>query len=441
MSDSAPVAEDISGDGRESFARLDLKVNPELLQGVENSFSVPWIFLTESQDVVVGMYLSEGDTISARAFLKGFNIYCEGMLSREDSGASARCCAVNEVLKGTLDASDNSYDSIMNKQDTRGNIRLETGYWVLFPWGLAVLVGLLSLSSGITVWASTDIFMVLSSEAEPYRQAAAALEYSLSKRDITSRVFLSEDLSKRAPDFSTAAYAKKIWVAIGPRAAVQLHGMLPVEAPLVYCMVADPEKIGLGAGDKNRVGVSVSQPVSEQFAIIQEALPELRRIAMLYRSSSIKSMETLVEVESHLPDRWTLLAIDVDTADSMAEAIEELFRGDVGLIWTMADEGLYKRATVNTLLLSSLRKQVPVFGFSGSFVVAGALLGLDADPTLQGEYAAALVVAKLRGKVLPDSPRSSGVTVVLNMVVAQRLGVTFPEALMEMACILGETKP
>lgn len=307
--------------------------------------------------------------------------------------------------------------------------------------GLAVLVGFLSLFSGTTVWASADIVMVISSEAVPYRQAAAALEYSLSKRDITSRVFLSEDLSKRAPDFSTAPYAKKIWVAIGPRAVVQLHGSLSAEAPLVYCMVADPEKIGLGDGDKNRVGVSVSQPVSEQFAIIQEALPGIRRIAMLYRSTSMKSMETLVEVKSHLPDRWTLLAIDVDTADSMAEAIEELFRGDVGLILTMADEGLYNRATVNTLLLSSLRKQVPVFGFSGSFVVAGALLGLDADPTLQGEYAAALVVAKLRGKVLPDSPRSAGVTVVLNMVVAHRLGITFPESLMKRACILGETEP
>jgi hypothetical protein len=42
-----------------------------------------------------------------------------------------------------------------------------------------------------------------------------------------------------------------------------------------------------------------------------------------------------------------------------------------------------------------LRNGVPVFGFSGSFLKAGALLGLDADPVLQGQYAASLVLKYL----------------------------------------------
>ena len=146
---------------------------------------------------------------------------------------------------------------------------------------------------------------------------------------------------------------------------------------------------------------------------------------------------TLIEVKTHLPGSWKLEAVDVDRYDSMADAIAELFQRDVDLIWTMADSGIYNRATVNSLLLSSLRQQIPVFGFSGSFVKAGALLGLDADPALQGEYAASLVVSGLEGNKLNDKSICSGVTIAVNMVVADRLGISLPAAVINQACIIG----
>lgn len=309
--------------------------------------------------------------------------------------------------------------------------------WSLGAGKLCALLCLFFLFSAANVCASPQVFLVLSSEAEPYRQAADALESSLAKQDIRTQVFLSEKLSRRAPDFSSDFYKTKTWVAIGSRAAVQLHRVLPESTPLVYCMVADPEKIGLESGRENVAGVSVTKPVKEQFAIIQKAMPNLRSLAMLYRSSSIKSMETLVDVNAHLPVSWKLEAVDVDKADSMAGAIAELFRRDTGLIWTMADSAIYNRATVNSLLLSSLRHQIPVFGFSGSFVKAGALLGLDVHPRLQGEYAASLVIKGFKENVSDAQPIPSGVTIALNMVVADRLGISLPADVVDQACIIG----
>lgn len=129
---------------------------------------------------------------------------------------------------------------------------------------------------------------------------------------------------------------------------------------------------------------------------------------MLYRSSSMKNMQTLVDVSAHLPAGWKLEAVDVAKADSTAE----LFRRDSGMVWTIADDSvIYNRATVTSLLLSSLRQQSPVFGFSGSFVKAGALLGLAANPTLPGGYAASLV--------------------------ADRLGISLPADVVDQACIIG----
>jgi ABC-type uncharacterized transport system substrate-binding protein len=302
---------------------------------------------------------------------------------------------------------------------------------------LCALLCLFFLFSAANAWASHTVFLVLSSETEPYRQAADVLKYSLAKQGIRTRVFLSGELSRFASEFSSDVNKTIMWVAIGSRAAAQLHRVLSESTPLVYCMVPDPEKIGLENGRKNVAGVSVTKPVKEQFTLIQKVMPDLRSIAMLYRSSSIKSMETLVDVKAHLPASWKLEAVDVDKADSMAEAISELFRRDAAMVWTMADSAIYNRATVNSLLLSSFRYQIPVFGFSASFVKAGALLGLDVDPTLQGESAASLVVDGFEKNVLDGQSISSGVTIVVNLVVADRLGISLPADVVDQACIIG----
>lgn len=287
------------------------------------------------------------------------------------------------------------------------------------------------------VRADQDVILVLSSGAPPYQQAAGTLRDILLKQERNVRVLLAERLSRQNPAELTKRYSAELWVAIGSRAAGYLHRALPESVSLVYCMVADPDKSGLESGRKNIAGVSVTKTVKEQFEIIQEALPEVRSVAMLYRSSSIKSLQSLVDINAHLPENWILESVDIDTADSMAEAIAELFGRKADLIWTMADSAIYNRATVNSLLLSSLRQEIPVFGFSGSFVKAGAVLGLGTSPALQGEYAAALVLDLLDGKSVVSEPVSSGVSLVINKVVADRMGLTFSADIISRATIIG----
>ena len=192
-----------------------------------------------------------------------------------------------------------------------------------FFWGgkLFVLLGLIFLFVPANAQAKHTVFLVLSSDAAPYRLAADALTSTLAKQDINTREFLAEDLSKRKIDFSSTVYKTKVWAAIGSRAATYLVNVLTEATPLVYCMVADPDKIGLKNGRENVTGVSVTIPVEEQFAIIEKAIPNLRSIGMLYRSSSTKSMMTLVEVTTHLPSSWILEAVDVDKYDSIADEI------------------------------------------------------------------------------------------------------------------------
>ena len=285
--------------------------------------------------------------------------------------------------------------------------------------------------------AAHTIQLVLSSAAAPYREAAAALEDVLARQNVVTQSFTLQELIEHAPASSTDKNIG-VWVAVGSRAADHLHSFLPDTIPLIYCMVADPERIGLETGRKIVAGVSVTISVKEQFVLIQKAMPNLDSIGMLYRASSPKSVQTLAEVMEHLPPSWQLEAVDLDATGSMAEAMQELFLRKVSMIWTMADSSIYNRATVKALLLASLRNQIPVFGFSGSFVKAGALLGLEADPRLQGQYAASLVLDVFSSeKKMRQSGATPGVILAVNTVVARRLGISLPDEVIGSAHVIG----
>jgi len=301
----------------------------------------------------------------------------------------------------------------------------------LFAFFIAVL-----FCVPVRVQATDNVLMVLSSAAVPYQKAAASLELSLTNDNLESVIVMSEDIRSQSYAVLQKQYSPSMWVAIGSRAAAQVNKLLPPSEPLVYCMVVDPQKVGIGSTRKQVAGVSVVKTIREQFAIIKTAMPALDSIAMLYRSTSQQSMQTLNDVKTQLPKEWTLEAVDIDSMKSQAAAIQELFDRKSDLIWTTADSSIYNRAIVKSLLLASLRNGTPVFGFSGSFVKAGALLGLDADPVKQGEFAASLVKGCLGMSTEKHCLLASGVTLSVNLVVAERLGITLSDELLAKANIV-----
>ncbi len=293
---------------------------------------------------------------------------------------------------------------------------------------------LLNCSAGQNI-----VRVVVSSGAGPYVTAADALTNMLKKQSVLIQSFTLDAIKDGLPA-PVSGTSKVVWVAIGSRAADVLNSTLAGKTPLVYCMVAKPELIGLKGRLDNVAGVSITLPVNEQFSLIRQALPDLKTIGMLYRSTSPKSVRSLVEVQEQLPEGWRLQAINIDASGSMAKAIQKLFNQQVDLIWTAADSSVYNRSTVKALLLASLRNNTPVFGFSGSFVKAGALLGLEADPALQGEYAAALVQQVFGHPNKPKKAEMAGVNLAVNMIVADRLGISLPAAVVQQARVIGNLR-
>jgi len=295
----------------------------------------------------------------------------------------------------------------------------------------ALLVVVCACSQARADQGATSVTVVLSGTASPYLQTQQSLVAELARRGHTVRTAQLTDLARRW----TAPQARQAYVAVGTRAAVWLHSRVQAPGCLTYCMVAGPDRAGL-TDERARHGVSTDVPVAAQFKVIAQTLPRARSVGMLYRGKSARSRAVLAEVRKAMPKGWRLKAVDIDAQRSVAAAIETLFERDVDIIWTAPDASVYNVATIRTLLLGAVRRKKAVFGFSPSFVRAGALIGVGVSPKTQGSQAAELADRAMRAKVATNAkvfPTAPKYQVAVNLIVAEKLSITIPRAVVKRA--------
>jgi ABC-type uncharacterized transport system substrate-binding protein len=300
-------------------------------------------------------------------------------------------------------------------------------------WGLLFIISLIAMSL-LTIAAAHggEIVIVRSSDAVPYTLAETGYKAALADEHETFRSVLLKDIADHS--FDASAGNPDLIVAIGTPAAVYLHSS-PHKCPVIFCMVADPEGAGL-AGGAEIDGVSTDVPISEQFSLIAQAIPSARVVGMLYRSNTPEGNRILKSVESDLPSDWRLEAVAVDQFSSTADAITELTNRHVDIVWTSLSAGVYDGPTVRALLLAALRTNLPVFGFSPSFVRAGALLGVGVDPVAQGKQAAAITGQILTSPKVDHTSRFEApqiYQIAVNQIVAEKIGVQLPPDLVNRA--------
>lgn len=269
--------------------------------------------------------------------------------------------------------------------------------------------------------STEPIAIVLSGEAAPYRQAAAAIEQHVAATHNTSTLLIDQ-LRGGAPPGNT-------WIAIGSAAANRLRPQLAEGQRLIYCLVTDPGAASL-LDDARIHGISATVPLATQFTLLHAVRPNCRRISVLVRTDHADRDNLERAVRSALPPDWEAHFVPVAAVDRIADQIAEVTE-NTDAVWTYPDSVLFTDASVRMLLLSALRRRIPVFGFSPSFVRAGALVGVGIDPTSQGLQAAQLLLA-LETQV-PEQPQHLPPRhqTALNAVVARKLGISLPTALIE----------
>ena len=141
-------------------------------------------------------------------------------------------------------------------------------------------------------------------------------------------------------------------------------------------------------------GASLDIPIDIQFDKFTQIIPDLKRVGVLYTSHTAALIPSARVVASEMGLK--LVAVEVQGPRDLPRALDTLLAQVDGL-WSLADPILFSPQSTKYILLNSLRRGLPLMGFSRNVVESGALFALDFDYKAIGQQAGGLVNDILNG--------------------------------------------
>jgi ABC-type uncharacterized transport system substrate-binding protein len=289
-------------------------------------------------------------------------------------------------------------------------------------WLVAVLALVAAAPAG-----AAEVFILKSSEQPGFRAAVDAL-----RRSGPGHAFTEFDLAgNRAQGERILAPLRGravILVALGALAAQAARAALP-DAPLVFCMVPDPEEAGLSAAP-HVAGVAAHVPLKNQLAAFRLVNPRGVRIGVLHGPDTADSIEEARKAARLV--RVALVPRQIASERDVPQTMRELLAGEaaVDAVWIMADPVLVTEQTRRFILGEALKAGRPVYAYSDTLIAEGALVSDAPDPASVGQQVAELVDRLAAGErgLHMLVPRAE---LVINKKIAGKLKIEIPaEALM-----------
>ena len=291
---------------------------------------------------------------------------------------------------------------------------------------------LCSLFVGLALWlaawnvhAGSRVLIVSSDNTAAYMEAAQTLTTELARGGVSPddivRLSVPEWAAQPEPSWQARMY-----VALGTQATVALagaHGSVPVLSALL------PRSSFEWVLRNNAIKAStlftaiyLDQALQRQLALIRLALPQAKTLGVLWGPDSMLKAPALRAQAASAG--FSLNEAGLDGKPNLFPDLQQVLNGS-DVFFALADPQVFNSNTIQNILLTTFRAQVPMVAFSPAYVRAGALLSLHTTPEQVGRQAAALVQAALRGKPLPAQPQEANdFEVSVNTHVAKALNLT-----------------
>ncbi len=218
--------------------------------------------------------------------------------------------------------------------------------------------------------------------------------------------------------------------AVGLKATLAAKLELP-DTPVLFSQVLNPELYDLPT--RRMTGIRVIVSPDQQLSTLRTLLPQTTRIGLLYDKDGHSAF---LNDAQHSARRhgFTLVPVAVSSASDVPGALHTLLPM-IDALWVIQDRVVLTEESVPFLLNTLLDAKVPMFTFSDILIRQGAFGGLVLQPLELGKQAGAQAIQLLRGHTQslgslldPQQPE-----LVLNLHVAEYLGISTPDTLIRMA--------
>ncbi len=249
------------------------------------------------------------------------------------------------------------------------------------------------------------------------------------------------DLQNANGEVSTAASIaqkfkfQKVTLAVGiatPTAQALVNAIKDV--PVIYCAVTDPVDAGLvasyKAGGENVTGVSDMTPVKEQIMFLNR-VTKIKTLGHVYSSSEANAVR-LAEIAKQACKELGIKFVETTVSNSseVKQAVQAIIRR-VDSIYISNDNTVV--SALSSVSQVAMKHGKPIMSADPSSAeTIPVLAAWGFDYYKMGRKTGAVIVDVLNGKKTETIPTvfmtdTSDVDLLLNMDVAAKLGITFPE--------------
>lgn len=282
---------------------------------------------------------------------------------------------------------------------------------------LVILILLLGGLAGVGRANETTVLVVSSERSAAYEQAAEAVAGQLPRREVQQST-VADLPAYRGP-------APRLYVALGTEACASLARATPAPAPVLCALLprASFERVLREAG--RRAGASFSalylnQPLGRQLDLVRLALPQARRVGVLWGPDS-QANEAQLQAAAQTRG-MRVLGVPVRGDEPVYSSLRKVLE-ESDLLLALADPQIYNSGSIQNILLASFRAQVPMLAFSPAYVRAGALMAVYSTPAQIGQQAGVLARGVLAGQPLGQPQHPLQFEVNVNEHVARSLGL------------------
>jgi putative ABC transport system substrate-binding protein len=226
-----------------------------------------------------------------------------------------------------------------------------------------------------------------------------------------------------------------IIISTGSDATAYAKAKFP-DIPTVFCSVMYPVISGFvetfNHPGRNITGASLSIPPATQFNYFKMILPQAKRLGVLYSDNTASLIPPAKVIAKSVGIE--LIALKVSQEKEIPAKLDSII-GQVDGIWSLADPILFGPQTTKYILTNTLKRGMPIMGFSRFLVESGALFALDFDYKAVGRQAGEIANQIIRG-ARPENLSVTTPDVIwfhYNEKTAQHMNIKIPEPLVAIA--------
>jgi ABC-type uncharacterized transport system substrate-binding protein len=166
--------------------------------------------------------------------------------------------------------------------------------------------------------------------------------------------------------------------------------------------------------------ISLDQPIKRQFLLIKYLLGDNITVGTIFGPVSQRSQQEIIESANSIGTN--LLYENTDITDQLISALKSLIsKSDVLL--AIPDPVAFNKKTIRGILLLTYRKNIPVIGFSQSYVKAGALAAIYSNPEQVSQQATEIIDAFINNGLTSANYKPKYFSIAINKKITRNLNI------------------